>query len=80
MVKQQVEIVIFAVHHDAFLPFEKGEARAEFEDERLNLAQDGCLQILLRVSVLQSQKIQDVRIAEHEIGGDDLWRPVSFQR
>ncbi len=41
---------------------------AQFSDEPLQFSDDGRLQILFRVAILQVQKIQEVRIAKHQIG------------
>ena len=67
MVEQEVEIVVVAVDLHSPLPGNEAEAHPEFEDERLDLSQDRRLQILLRVSVLQPQKVQQVRVAEYQI-------------
>ena len=68
MVEQEVDVVIVAVQRDALLALDEGEPGAELEQERLDLAQDGGFQILLAVRVLQSEKVEDVGIAETSRG------------
>ena len=67
--KSQIKIVVHAVHSNAFLALQKGEANAEFEDEGLHFAQDGSFDILFSVAVLEAQNIKQVGIAEDEVGG-----------
>ncbi len=52
----------------AFLPGDKTEPNAQFENECLHLAQNGRFQVLLRVGVFETQEIEHIRIAEHQIG------------
>jgi len=69
MVKQQVEVVIPAVNLHPLLALHETETHAELQNKRLHLAQDGRFDVLLRVGVLQPKEIEQIRIAEHQGGG-----------
>ena len=74
MVEEQVDVEVIAVDHDPLLAGDEREPAPEFEDERLHLAQDGRLDILLAVGVLQPQEVEKVRVAEHEVGREFVRR------
>ncbi len=61
----------------SFLALDEGESHADLEDERFDLAEDGRFQISLGVGILESQKIQHIRIAEHEVGSELVILPQS---
>ena len=56
------------IHRNAFLPGDKGEIRAEFEDERLEFPQDRLLHVAFAVSPRQSEKIEKIRIVKDQVG------------
>ena len=68
MEEKQVEVVVFTIYRDAFLSSDKGEANAKLQDEGLQFAKNRGLQIFLAVSVVQPEEIEEVGIAEHEVG------------
>lgn len=65
--EQKVQIIIHTVHDHPLLPFQKREASAQLQDERLPLPKDSGFQILFCVSVLEAEKIQEIGIAEDQI-------------
>ncbi len=69
MVEQQVQVVVHAVDRNPLLTLEEGKADAKFQDERFHFAEDGGLQVLLGVGVLEAEEVQQVRIAENEVRG-----------
>src|ERR1039457_5860921 len=82
VVKQQVQIVIPVVDLHPLLAGHETEAYPQFEDEGFHLPQDRRLQILLGVSVFQPEKIEDVGIAEDQIGCELIFltQLLEFQR
>jgi hypothetical protein len=68
VVEQQIEIKIVGAHADALLPGNKTEACAQFQQKAFHVAQDRRFQIALAVAIGQSEKIQHVGIAKHQIG------------
>src|SRR5258708_2053597 len=67
MVEEKVEVVVAAVDLHALLPFDEAEADTDLKDESLDLAQDGRLEIVLAVGVLQPEEVQHIRVAEDEV-------------
>jgi hypothetical protein len=53
--------------------------RAELQDEALHLAEDGGFEIFLAIGVLQSQKVQQIRIAEDHIGCEPVLLAEGFE-
>src|ERR1035437_8372831 len=68
VVEEQIKVVIPVVNLHALLAGHKTETHAQFQDERFHLPQNCRLQILLRVGVLQTQEIENVGIAENQVG------------
>lgn len=64
MVEEQIEIEVLIPNRHLFLPSNKGEVGAEFEEKPLQFLQYGGLEISLAVRVLQAQEVEQVRIAE----------------
>ena len=60
--------MIHAADRHALLPFDKGEADAEFQDERFHFAQYGGLKVFLCIAALEAEKIEDIGITKNEIG------------
>ena len=80
MEKQQVHIEVHR-QGDALLPFHEGEAGAQFQQERLQLAQDGGFEVALAEGVFQAEKIEEIRIAENKVGRKAaLVRGLEFAR
>jgi len=57
---------------DSLLASKKTEVRAQLQQELLQVAQDCAFEVLLAVSILQSEKVQQVRIAEDQIRADAI--------
>jgi hypothetical protein len=70
VLEEEVEVEVVGVDLDAGLAAEEGEAVAEFEEEGFEFAQDGVFEVLFEVTVLEAEEIEDVGIAEDEIGGE----------
>src|SRR4051794_10264662 len=68
MVEQQIEVKILVTDGHPFLAREEREVRTKFQKESLEFLQDCRLQISLAVSILQTQEIEQVGIAENELG------------
>ena len=68
VIEQQVQVVIPVVDLHALLARHEAEADPQFEDEGFHLPQDRSLQIPLGIGVFQPEKIEDVGIAEDQIG------------
>src|SRR5580658_5288122 len=68
VIKKEVEIIILAVDDDPLLPGHKREADAKLKDEGFNLPNDGRFEVFFSVSVLESQEIEDVWVAENQVG------------
>ena len=75
MVKEQIEIEVLPADHDAFLPGEEGELRAELQQEALELAKNCRLQVLLGISIVQTEKIEQVGVFEDQIRGKPIALP-----
>jgi len=56
----------------ALLPRDEGKSRAEFQQKLLHLSQDRVFQIALQIAVVQSEKIEYVRIFEDDLGRERL--------
>ena len=67
MEEKQIEVVIFIVDRDSPLASHETEIRAQYQQEVLQVAQDRGFKVLLAVSVPQSEKVQEVGIAEGQI-------------
>ena len=68
VIEEQVEVVIPGVDLHPLLACDEAEAAAQLEDERLDLPQDRRLDVLFPEGVLESQEIEEVGIAEDEVG------------
>src|SRR5271166_286258 len=73
MIEQQVDIKVFIVHPDPLLPRNEGETIAEFEQEGFDLSQDRGFQLSLAVAVVKPEEIEDVRVAEDQIGNEAVF-------
>jgi hypothetical protein len=60
-------MVIFLADDRALLACDEGEAAAQFQDEALQLTENGLFQVLLAVGVGEAEEIQEIRIAEDQI-------------
>ena len=71
MVKDKVNVVVLVADGDAALAGFKEEARAEFEQELLQVIQQGFLEFVLGVfrPFGQAGEFQDVRIADEVFDG-----------
>ena len=67
-VVEQIEVVVLIIHGHPFLPGDEGEVGAQFQDEGFQLPQDRTLDVLLIVSAAQSEEVEQVRVAEGQIG------------
>ena len=67
MVKKQIDVIVALVDGDAFLPCHEGEVAAQFDDETLQLGQDGGFEVFFRVAVRQTEKVEHIRIAEGQV-------------
>ena len=56
VVEEEVEVVVLVVHRDPLLPGDKGEIRAEFQQERLQFPQDGLLHVAFAVESFSPRK------------------------
>jgi hypothetical protein len=74
MIEQQVDIKVFIVHPDPLLPRNEGETIAEFEQEGFDLSQDRGFQLSLAVAVVKPEEIEDVKVAEDQIGSEAVFR------
>ena len=50
----------------------KAKPEPELEDEALQLAQDGRLEVLLAVAVLEAEEIEEVRVAKDQVGREPV--------
>jgi hypothetical protein len=66
--EQQVEMKIVLADTDTLLPGDEGEAAAQFEQHALDLAQDGALEVAFAVGTLEPQQVEQVGIAEDDVG------------
>ena len=69
MVEQEIKAEVFAIDHHALLAGGERKPGAEFDQERLHLAENGRFQVGFRVGVLEAQEVEEVRVAEHEVRG-----------
>src|ERR1700739_1634881 len=74
MIEQQVDIKVFFVHPDPPLPRNEGETIVEFEQEGFDLSQDRGFQLSLAVAVVKPEEIEDVKVAEDQIGSEAVFR------
>jgi hypothetical protein len=66
VVEQQVEVEVFAVDDETFLPLDECKAPAQLEDEGFQLAQDGGFQVAFIMALAQAQKVEEIRVLEHQ--------------
>jgi hypothetical protein len=62
--EQQIEVEVVAVDGHPLLAGDEGEALADLEEERLDVPQDRCFQVLLQVGVVEAESVEDQGIAE----------------
>lgn len=62
--EQQVQVEVIAIDGHSLLAGDEGEALADLEQERLDVAQDRGLQILLQVAVVEAEGVEDQRVSE----------------
>jgi hypothetical protein len=75
MVEEQVEVVILVVDRDPLLPGHEREAGPELQDERLEVPEDGRLQVPLAVGILEPEEVQEIRVAKDQVGRDAVLVP-----
>jgi hypothetical protein len=54
--EEEVEMEVFAIDNHAFLALDKGKTATEFEDEALQLMEDGGFQIVFIVAGRQAEE------------------------
>lgn len=69
MKEKQVEMKVVLADAHALLPGDKRKASAQFQQDALDLAQNGALEVALAVGSRESQQIEKVRIAKDDVGG-----------
>lgn len=74
VVEEEIEVEIVGVDGDAFLPGEESEAVAEFEQKRLDLAEDGVFEVTFEIAIAQAEEVEDVGIPEDEGGREFVLR------
>ncbi len=79
VVEQQIEVIILIVHGDPLLPGDEGEITAQFQDKRLELAEDRLLHIILDVQAGQTEEVQEIRVAKDQVGGHAVLVPDRSQ-
>jgi hypothetical protein len=72
VIEEEVEIEVVGIDLYAGLATEEGEAVAEFEEEGFEFAQDGVFEVFFEVAVFEAEEVEDVGIAEDEVGGPVL--------
>ena len=79
MVKNEVDVEMITVERDPFLPGDEGETFAEFQQEGLQVVDEGLLQIGFHETMRfgQSEEFDDDRIFEHIHGRGNF---LSFGR
>src|SRR5260221_307940 len=68
MIEEQVEVIIPVVNLHTLLAGHETETYTQFEDEGFHLSQNRRFQVSLRIGVFQPEKIEDVGIAEDQVG------------
>lgn len=72
VVEEQVDIEVVSVDDNPFLAVDEGETAAQLQNEALDLAQDGGFQVLFAVGVGQAEEVEEVGIAEDQVGSQDV--------
>ncbi|MGC4106205.1 MAG: hypothetical protein QM753_07595 [Thermomicrobiales bacterium] len=72
--EEQVNTVPRVADTQAALPADEGEVAAEFEEEGLEVANEGLFQIGFRVLVLEPKELKDERILDLFLGADEVLR------
>jgi len=70
VVEEEVEVEVVGIDGNAELAGLEGEALSEFEEEDFEFAQDGVFEVLFEVAVPETEEVEDVGIAEEEVGGE----------
>src|SRR5579875_569224 len=79
MIKEQINVEIFAINHDSLLTGDEREADPQLQDEPLHLPQDRRFQVLLAIRILEPQEIEEVRIAKDQVRRDCVLLPEPGQ-
>ena len=79
MVEEQVQVVIVTVQGDPLLALDEGETGAELQEERLDLPQQGALQILLAVGIAETEEVEHVGVTEHQVGREPVFFAQSLE-
>ena len=66
MEKQQVNVIVVPAHLDALLPAHEGEVAAQFQNESLQLGQDGLFQVFFGEAIFQVQEVQQVGVFQEQ--------------
>ncbi len=74
-----LNIAVVAVERDPLLPVHEREPRPEFQQERLDLPQDGRFEVAFGERVFQPQEVQNVRVAEDQVRRQRAGLPQGFQ-
>src|SRR4051794_35681105 len=68
MVEQQIEVVILLPDGHPFLTSDKSKIGAEFQEKTFQFSQEGGLEVPLAIRILQSEKIEQIRIPGDQLG------------
>lgn len=66
VVEEQVDVEVLVVDLHPLLPGDEREAGPELQQELLDIAEDGVLEIALQVAVLQPQEVEEVWVLQEE--------------
>ncbi|OGV85174.1 MAG: hypothetical protein A2340_05300 [Lentisphaerae bacterium RIFOXYB12_FULL_60_10] len=76
--EKQVEIIVGIVNTHRELTPHKTEIRTQLGQELLQIANDGRLQILLRVGAFESKEIENIGVLENVIVSNNFWWAFLF--
>src|ERR1035437_5604823 len=79
MEEKKIEVKILISDRHSFLAGYKCEVCAKLQEETLQSLHNGSFQIALAVNILESQKIQQVGIAEHKLRRQSVGLLQPFQ-
>lgn len=66
VVEEQVDVEVVVVDLHPLLPGDEREAGPELQEELLDVAEDGVLEVALQVAVVQPQEVEEVRVFQEE--------------
>lgn len=75
VIKQQVEVKILITDGHPLLTRQEREVRPEFQEKPLELLQDGRFQVASAERIFQTEKIEQIGIAEDEFGPQPVRLP-----